>query len=178
MALESRRATSPAERPIRGTSEHSALNPAVAREVYTPKVCIGGTRSLASPLIWTMRLLMQDEHLVGEARERRKQRMDARERVVDSVSAGLFLAVAIAIAVFVPNERDTDLALVVCLVLGWAVVSRVRFEYGDIYTSAEELVSVPLFLLAPLNLVPLLAVLAAVLATLPDYVRGDWSRDR
>jgi HD-GYP domain-containing protein (c-di-GMP phosphodiesterase class II) len=126
-----------------------------------------------------MRLVMQkDEHLVGEARERRKQKMDARERVVDSVSAGLFLAVAIAIAVFVHNERDTDLLLVVCLVVGIAVVSRVRFEYGDIFTSAEELVFVPLLFLAPLNLVPLLAALATLLAAFPEYVRGDWSRDR
>lgn len=121
---------------------------------------------------------MADEHLVGEARERRKQRMGAQERVVDSVSAVLFLAVAIAIAVFVEDKRDTDLALLVCLVVGYAVVSRVRFEYGDIYTSAEELVFVPLLFLAPLDLVPLLAAFAAVLATLPEYVRGEWHRDR
>jgi HD-GYP domain-containing protein (c-di-GMP phosphodiesterase class II) len=121
---------------------------------------------------------MQDEHLVGEARERRKQRMDARERVVDTLSALLFLAVAVAIAVFVQDERDTDLALIVCLVIGYAVVSQVRFEYGDLYMSAEELVFVPLLFLAPLDLVPLLAALAAVLATLPEYVRGEWSRDR
>jgi HD-GYP domain-containing protein (c-di-GMP phosphodiesterase class II) len=125
-----------------------------------------------------MRLVMADEHLVGEARERRKQRMGAQERVVDSVSAVLFLAVAIAIAVFVEDKRDTDLALLVCLVVGYAVVSRVRFEYGDIYTSAEELVFVPLLFLAPLDLVPLLAAFAAVLATLPEYVRGEWHRDR
>jgi HD-GYP domain-containing protein (c-di-GMP phosphodiesterase class II) len=121
---------------------------------------------------------MQDEHLVGEARERRKQRMDGRERVVDTLSALLFLAVAVAIAVFVDNERDTDWLLVVALVVGYAVVSRVRFEYGDLYMSAEELVFVPLLFLAPLNLVPLLAALAAVLATLPEYVRGEWHRDR
>jgi HD-GYP domain-containing protein (c-di-GMP phosphodiesterase class II) len=121
---------------------------------------------------------MQDEHLVGEARERRKQRMGARERVVDSVSALLFLAVAVAIAVFVDNERDTNWLLVVALVVGYAVVSRVRFEYGDLYMSAEELVFVPLLFLAPLNLVPLLAALAAVLATLPEYARGEWHRDR
>jgi HD-GYP domain-containing protein (c-di-GMP phosphodiesterase class II) len=125
-----------------------------------------------------MRLVMADEHLVGEARERRKQRMDARERVVDTASALLFLGVAIAIAFLVPNERDTDWVLVVCLVIGYAVVSRVRFEYGDLYMSAEELVFVPLLFLAPLNLVPLLAALAAVLATLPEYARGEWHRDR
>jgi HD-GYP domain-containing protein (c-di-GMP phosphodiesterase class II) len=148
-------------------------------EVCAGKVCIPSARPLASPLIWTMSLGMQkDEHLVGEARERRKQKMDARERVVDSVSALVFLAVATAIAIFVTDERNPDVLLVVCLVLGYAVVSRVRFEYGDLYMSAEELVFVPLLLLAPLNLVPLLAALAAVLATLPDYARGEWARDR
>jgi HD-GYP domain-containing protein (c-di-GMP phosphodiesterase class II) len=125
-----------------------------------------------------MRLVMQDEHLVGEARERRKQRMDARERVVDIASALLFLAAAVAIALLVPNERDTELVLTICLVVGIAVVSRVRFEYGDIYASAEELVFVPLVFLAPLPLVPLLAALAAVLATMPEVVRGEWSRER
>jgi HD-GYP domain-containing protein (c-di-GMP phosphodiesterase class II) len=125
-----------------------------------------------------MRLVMQDEHLVGEARERRKQRMDSRERVVDSVAALLFLAAATAIALLVPNQRDTDVVLIVCLVVGYALVSRVRFEYGDIYASAEELVVVPLLFLAPLNLVPLLAALAAILATVPDYVRGDWHAGR
>jgi HD-GYP domain-containing protein (c-di-GMP phosphodiesterase class II)/uncharacterized membrane protein len=125
-----------------------------------------------------MRLVMADEHLVGEARERRKQRMDARERVVDTVSALLFLAGATAIALLVPNERDTDLVLIGCLLIGYAVVSQVRFEYGDLYMSAEELVFVPLLFLAPLNFVPLLAALAAVLATMPELTRGEWSRDR
>jgi HD-GYP domain-containing protein (c-di-GMP phosphodiesterase class II) len=126
----------------------------------------------------TMVLVMQDEHLVGEARERRKQRMDARERVVDSVSALLFLATSVAIALLVPDERDTSLVLVLCIVIGYAVVSRVRFEYADVYNSAEELVFVPLLFLAPLNLVPLLAALAAILASVPEYARGDWHRDR
>jgi HD-GYP domain-containing protein (c-di-GMP phosphodiesterase class II) len=125
-----------------------------------------------------MRLVMQDEHLVGEARERRKQRMDSRERVVDSASAGLFLAVAIAIALLVHNERDVDVVLTICLVIGMALVTRVTFEFGDLFTSAEELVFVPLLFLAPLNLVPLLAALAYVLAALPDVFRGEWSRGR
>ena len=121
---------------------------------------------------------MQDEHLVGEARERRKQRMDARERGVDSASALLFLAVAVAIALLVPNERDVDPFLTICLVIGMAVVTRVTFEYGDLFTSAEELVFVPLLFLAPLNLVPLLAGLAYVLAVIPEVFRGEWSRER
>jgi HD-GYP domain-containing protein (c-di-GMP phosphodiesterase class II) len=122
--------------------------------------------------------MTESEQLVGEARERRKQQMDVRERLVDGVSATLFLAVGTAIAFLVTDQREANLALVICLVVGYAVVSRVRFEYGDLYVSPEELVFVPLLLLAPLNLVPLLAAIAAVLATMPDYVRGEWHRDR
>jgi HD-GYP domain-containing protein (c-di-GMP phosphodiesterase class II) len=125
-----------------------------------------------------MSLVMPEEHLVGEARERRTHSMNARERVVDSASALLFVAVAIAIALLVPNERDTDVALTVCLVIGMALATRVTFEYGDLYASAEELVLVPLLFLSPLNLVPLLVGLAYVLAVLPELFRGEWSRDR
>ena len=147
-------------------------------EVSGKNVCIAGARPLATPLNLTMGVVMQDEYLVGEARERRKQRMDVRERVVDSVSALLFLTAAVAIALLVENERDTDIALIVCLVAGYAVVSRVRFEYGDLYIPPEELVFVPLLFLAPLDLVLLLTALASLLSQLPDYVRGDWHRDR
>jgi HD-GYP domain-containing protein (c-di-GMP phosphodiesterase class II) len=160
---------------LRGVCTESLLR---AHTFPAQKLHIARAASLATHLIWTMRRVMQDEQLVGEARERRKQRMDARERVVDSVSALLFVAACLAIALLVPNERDVDVMLIVCLVIGYALVSRVRFEYGDIYTSVEELVFVPLLFLAPLNVVPALAALAAVLATLPEYVRGEWHKDR
>ena len=52
---------------------------------------------LLHPLIWTMRLVMLAEHLVGEARARRTRGMDARERVVDS-----------AVRCAVPRRRDRD----------------------------------------------------------------------
>jgi len=63
-------------------------------------------------------------------------------------------------------------------VIGHAVVSRVRFEFGGGYVVPEQLVIVPLMLLGPLPLVPLLIALAGCLALLPDFARGSWSRDR
>jgi HD-GYP domain-containing protein (c-di-GMP phosphodiesterase class II) len=122
--------------------------------------------------------MVEVDELVGEARERRKRRMDSRERTVDRVSATLFVAVAVGIALFVPSNRDPTLLLVLGLVAGYAVVSRVRFEYGDVYVSPEALVFVPLVLLTPLNLVPLLAAVGGLLATVPEYVRGNWHKDR
>jgi HD-GYP domain-containing protein (c-di-GMP phosphodiesterase class II) len=78
----------------------------------------------------------------------------------------------------VPSERDPSVWLVIGLVLGHAVVSRVRFEFGGGYVVPEQLLVVPLMLLGPLNLVPILIAVAGCLAVIPDFTRGSWSRDR
>jgi HD-GYP domain-containing protein (c-di-GMP phosphodiesterase class II) len=118
------------------------------------------------------------EQLVGEARERRASRMDSRERAVDSASAVLFVLVGVAIAVAFPFHRPLDPILIVVLVVGYALVSRVRFEFGIAYVSAEELVFVPMLLLIPASLVPLLVAAGALLAVLPDCLTGEWHRHR
>ena len=118
------------------------------------------------------------EQLVGEARERRKHSMSSREFTVSLASAGAFAAVALAIALLLPSARGADAALTVALLIGYALVSRVRFEFSNWYVAPEQLVFIPLLFLAPLPLVPLLVAFAGVLATLPDVVRGDWARDR
>jgi HD-GYP domain-containing protein (c-di-GMP phosphodiesterase class II) len=121
---------------------------------------------------------MATEQLVGEARERRARSMDTRERWVIVAFAALYSAVALAIALLVPSERDPSVWLVIGLVLGHAVVSRVRFEFGGGYVVPEQLLVVPLMLLGPLNLVPILIAVAGCLAVIPDFTRGSWSRDR
>jgi HD-GYP domain-containing protein (c-di-GMP phosphodiesterase class II) len=125
-----------------------------------------------------MKPVMVTEQLVGEARARRARSMDARERKVIGVSAALFWTAAIAIALLLPSERDFDPLLVAGLLVGHAVVSRVRFEFGGGYVVPEQLVIVPMMLLAPLPLVPLLIAVAGTLALIPDFLRGSWSRDR
>jgi HD-GYP domain-containing protein (c-di-GMP phosphodiesterase class II) len=104
--------------------------------------------------------------------------MDARERRVIAASAVLYCVAAVAIALLVPSERDPSIWLVVGLVVGHAVVSRVRFEFGGGYVVPEQLLIVPLMLLGPLNLVPILIALGGALALIPDFARGSWSRDR
>jgi HD-GYP domain-containing protein (c-di-GMP phosphodiesterase class II) len=118
------------------------------------------------------------EQLVGEARERRKRRMDSRERVVDGASALLFLAAAVAVALLVPENRQLEPALLIGLVAGYALVSRVRFEFGEAYVSAEEIVFVPMLLLLPVAYVPLLVAAGAVVATIPELANGTWHRQR
>jgi len=118
------------------------------------------------------------ERLVGEARSRRAQKMAPRERVVLRVSAALFVISAVAIALTVPNERSVEPLVVIGLVIGYVLAERVRFEFGGTYGTAEQLLLVPLFLLAPLPLVPLIIALANVAAMLPDMFEGTWHRER
>jgi HD-GYP domain-containing protein (c-di-GMP phosphodiesterase class II) len=121
---------------------------------------------------------MLAEQLVGEARERIVRRMDPRERIVLAISAALFVVTAAAFAAFLPNERDLDVLLIVGLVAGYVAVERVRFEFGGGFGTPEQLVLVPMVLLAPLPLVPLLIGLSSLLAIAPDVVAGKWHRQR
>jgi HD-GYP domain-containing protein (c-di-GMP phosphodiesterase class II) len=125
-----------------------------------------------------MRLVMLAEQLVGEARVRRAQPMPRREALIRGMSAVAFLAAAAAIAWLIPNERDTDLLVVLGLVAGYALVSRVRFEFGDLYVVPEQLVLVAMMALAPLPLVPLMVAAGSVIGVIPDFVRGEWHWDR
>ena len=118
------------------------------------------------------------EQLVGEARERRARAMASRERVVTSAAAALFLGVAVAWAFLVPDERHTHPLVTLTLVLGYALIIRVRFEYSGLYATPEQLAYVPLLLLGPLPLIPLLFAGAGALSMLPDTREGAWHRDK
>jgi HD-GYP domain-containing protein (c-di-GMP phosphodiesterase class II) len=121
---------------------------------------------------------MLAEQLVGDARERRKRRMGARERHVDGASAIAFLAVAVAIALLVPSERDANPLLIAALVLAYALVHQVRFEFGEAYNSPVELVFVSMWVLVPLNLIPLLIAGAMVLSFGPEIGKRNWHHER
>jgi HD-GYP domain-containing protein (c-di-GMP phosphodiesterase class II) len=118
------------------------------------------------------------DQLVAEARERRQRQPDTRELRVTAISAALFLVAAVAIAIVVPPNRDFDPLLMVALVVAQAAFSRVRFEYGESYVSAEQLVFVAMVMLLPLNWVPLLACAAGLLAAAPELLKGEWHRRR
>jgi HD-GYP domain-containing protein (c-di-GMP phosphodiesterase class II) len=129
----------------------------------------------AGPTIFWMLLA---EKLVGEARERRAREMDHRERQITGFSAVAFIAAAAAIAAIVPNDRSTSPLVVAGLAVGYVLVVRVRFEFGGYYGTAEQLMIMPMVLLAPLPFVPVLIGLCAVAASLPEIHHGVWHRDR
>ena len=116
--------------------------------------------------------------LVEEARARRERRMDKQERWVEGSSAVLFLAVAVAIALWLSSARETDLVLMAALMAAYAAVSRVRFEYSDVYVSAEQLVFVPMVVLVPVEYVPLMVCGAGFLSVLPEIAAGSWHQHR
>lgn len=118
------------------------------------------------------------EQLVGEARVRRACRMPRHEAIVRAISAAVFLVVAGVLASVLPSERAADPLLALGLVGGYALVSRVRFEFGDVYVVPEQLVFVAMLALAPLPLVPLMVAAGAVLGVMPDFLRGLWHGDR
>jgi HD-GYP domain-containing protein (c-di-GMP phosphodiesterase class II) len=118
------------------------------------------------------------EQLVGEARERRKQRMDLRERLFDASSALLFLTAAAAVALMLDSGREFDPVLAVALTLGYALAMRVAFEFADAFVSTEELIFVPMLVLLPPEYVPLLVATASIIGTLPDLQSGVWHRER
>lgn len=104
--------------------------------------------------------------------------MAPRERLVLSVSAVAFLAVAVLIAGVVPDERNGSAALAIGLTLGYVLIERVRFEFGGGYGTAEQLMLVPILLLGPLPYVPLMVAVANAVAMLPDVFEGRWHRER
>jgi HD-GYP domain-containing protein (c-di-GMP phosphodiesterase class II) len=97
---------------------------------------------------------------------------------VRGVSAAVFLVVAGVLASVLPSERAADPVLALGLVGGYALVSRVRFEFGDLYVVPEQLVFVAMLALAPLPLIPLMVAAGAVLGVMPDFLRGLWHGDR
>ena len=135
-------------------------------------------KAVAPSFLPTIGVMLVAEELVGEARERRASQMVRREKVVTRLAAGLFVVAAVAMAVLIPDERGPDPLLVAGLVVGYALLLQVRFEFGGRYGSAETLVFVPLLLYGPLPYLPLLEALAVQLSLLPAILRGNWHRDQ
>jgi HD-GYP domain-containing protein (c-di-GMP phosphodiesterase class II) len=122
--------------------------------------------------------MQQAERMVGEARMRRARQLPRREAVVRGLSGAGFFAAAVALAAVLPSEREADTLVVFALIAAYALVSRVRFEFGDTYVVPEQLIFVPMLALAPLPLVPAMVAAGAVLAVIPDFLRGTWHWDR
>lgn len=153
--------------------------PAVKSQTRRENLCnlhSSRARGMQPPNI--TRSMLVAEQLVGESRARIARRMAVGERLVVGSSSLLFLSAAVALAVLLPAQREFDPALVGGLLIGYALVSRVSFEVGNLFVVPEQLLLVPTLLLVPLPYVPLVVGTAAVLSRIPDVVSGAWGRDR
>jgi HD domain len=116
--------------------------------------------------------------LLAAWRTRLAAPMEDRESVVVGSLALGYLAAAAVLLLVLPAGRELEPLVVVALFAAYVGVSRIRFEVGAGYVSAEQLVFVPLLFLVPLPLVLLLVPVAFALSDLPDILAGRAHRDR
>ena len=94
----------------------------------------------------------------------RSRKVDRRERLVETLSSVLFLAIAIPLALTAPPGLNPGLAA--ALVALYALSGMVKFPIGAGYVVPSYMVLVPMLLLLPPADVPLLAAAGLVLGTL------------
>jgi HD-GYP domain-containing protein (c-di-GMP phosphodiesterase class II) len=96
-----------------------------------------------------------------------------RELAVETASAGLFLAVAVAMALLIPSDKAFDPVLAVALVGTYALLAAVRFPIGHGFTIPTQLVLVPMLFLVPIGTVPLLVAAGMCLGAVPEFRSGE-----
>jgi HD-GYP domain-containing protein (c-di-GMP phosphodiesterase class II) len=116
--------------------------------------------------------------LLEDARPRAVRPLRGRELVSQLVVAGLFLAVAVPLALLAPADRAFEVAPAAVLLIAFAVASRIEFDVGAGYTVPTQLVFVPMLFELPTPAVPLLVAGAFALGKLPDVLRGSAHPDR
>ena len=121
---------------------------------------------------------MDLEQLVGEAREREPEPLPQRERLVVGISALGLLTATAGVAAILPEDRHASVLTVVLLTVLFAVATRVEFEIGRVHAVPVQLVLVPMFFLAPIEIVPLLVAAGLMLGELPRFVKRQTHTDR
>jgi len=127
----------------------------------------GGTWSYLDP---------DSQELVEAARARAEQGSAGR---VARARTSVALAVLAGVAAFlsIPSDRPLSPALLLLLVGGYALASRVQYEVGTGVAVASELLLVPMLFLLPAPVVPVAVAAALTLAHAPDLIRGRMSVD-
>ena len=118
------------------------------------------------------------DELVEQAREREASSLAVRERATTAGLAGAFVAVAAALAIWLPQQTAPRPAIVLGLVLAYALAARVQFEVGFGSAVPTQLVFVPMLFLAPTGWAPALVAAGFVLSKAPEHMRGTWHPER
>jgi HD-GYP domain-containing protein (c-di-GMP phosphodiesterase class II) len=107
-----------------------------------------------------------------QSREREATGLGCRERAVELVFGGAFLAVAAALLLTELDRAAFDWGSAAIAIFALAAVSRVEFDAGVAYTRPLQLVLVPMLFLLPAAAVPLCVAVALTLAKLPESLVG------
>jgi HD-GYP domain-containing protein (c-di-GMP phosphodiesterase class II) len=118
------------------------------------------------------------QRVIEEQRARRLSRVAKRERLSIFVSAGAFLAVAAALAAFLPSDRSPSIVAALLLVGVYALAFELDFEIGTGSAVPTSLVLVPMLFVLPAGLVPMGVAAGIMLASMTEYARGSLHLER
>jgi HD-GYP domain-containing protein (c-di-GMP phosphodiesterase class II) len=130
------------------------------------------------PPMTTLSPAHNQEQLFAHGRTRALIRAQGRERLVELVVGGGFLATALGMAMFMDSPRVLELAPLAVLVVAYVIACQAKFDIADGYTVPTELVLVPMLFLLPTPVVPLVVSLSWTLGRLIDYAGGQISVHR
>lgn len=116
-----------------------------------------------------------EQELFARGRNRARSAAEGRERAVELIAAGGFLAVALGMAAFLESPRTLEPVPLASLVVAYLIACRARFDIADGYTVPTELVLVPMLFLLPTPVVPLVVSLSWALGRMIDYASGQTS---
>ncbi len=120
----------------------------------------------------------EDGRSIAEMRERRPQRLAARDWQFSFAAAAAFLVFAVLSAVFIGSYRSASPLVIVTIIGAYALAASVEFEVGAGSAVPTQLVLVPMLFLVPLGLVPACVVAGLLLADVPRYFRHEAHPER
>ena len=118
------------------------------------------------------------QRLLERAEEAPPRPLTRRQRTIEWIVAGAFIAVALEMALLLDADRQLSLPVATALVCAYALASRIRFSDGTGYTVPTQLVFVPMLFLLPTPTVPLFVALGTLVGNLPDYFARRTHLDR
>jgi signal transduction histidine kinase len=93
--------------------------------------------------------------------------------LAEAFLSGALIVVAVVMVLVLPSRDSFSLGLAAVFVIAYAITTRVQFEVGLGVTVPTQLVFVPMLFALPPRTIPLLVVVASVLADLLDYWAGE-----
>ena len=106
-----------------------------------------------------------------DSNELRERPMSPDLRRAELLGGAAFLVLAVGLALVAGVESFSPLTALI-YVVGIAIASNVRFDFGAGFTVPTQAVFVPMLFAVPVAIVPLLTLLALVLGMVPAVVRG------